>query len=597
MSLPNALPGQDTPAAVDIHADAAAVAEDGSLPATDSRRPVSASALQRAAGRVSSLAQATEKAFLRAGSSLERAISRFDRLSAPLTQLAAVAEAGEFRQATTDAGLLEESAITFAEQSQPLFERIVALSTAAGALGSDLGSMRQVIRTMSIVALNARVTVASLPGQNSGLDVFTTAATAQVIEAGDIIGQIADAVEQMALRLDLAAGEAANLSHLLRRQLGPALAGLRLDMAAFEADLARTTADGSVLLARGDEFRRAVTTAVLSLQIGDTTRQRLEHVAAILLGAVDSDERSDAVSRVSLLLAAAHLRDAHERHAAAIVTARSALRDSAQSAAEIGRLSGRVGNAPRHNLKLHLEQLRSIIECCRTTQSRLVSAARELSEGLGNLLHVLERMSGVEERMSMIGLNAVIACVQLGDEALALREISLQLRDLAATSADRLGQITQRLSAMGDEALTAAVDLEGRFKDDLDQLTNAGDRVFTLLSQIETGILETGSTVERERRLAERDVAAGIFALDGHSASFSELVETTPALESLADLRSGDAETPAAALALPAIRTAYTMAAERLVHDTLLAELGLQGSVDDAESAEVPADDIADFLF
>lgn len=595
MALSTPLPGEATATA--HQPGPVAPPGEGTFDRANGRRRVSTPAMRKAASRVSGLASATEKAFLRAGASLERAISRFDRLSAPLAQLAAVADAGEFAQASADAAGLEERAALFAANSGPLLERIETLSAAAETLGTDLSVMRQVIRTMSIVALNARVTVATLAGQNSSLEVFTTAATAQVMEAGDTIGQITEAVEHMARRLHLASAEAGNLSHLLRRQLGPALAGLRLDMDAFEKDLTRTTADGSILMTHGDEFRRAVTTAVLSLQIGDTTRQRLEHVADMLDGTAAQETADGALARITLALAAAHLRDAHERHAAAIVTARSALRDLGQATAEIGRISGRVGTSPRHNLKQHLQQLQAILDECRTAQTRLVSVARNLSSGLAELLPILERMSGVEERMSMIGLNAVIACVQLGDEALALREISFQLRELASTSAERLGSITRSLSAMSDEAVITAVELEGPFKQDLHDLTGAGDRVFSLLSGIEAGILQTGATVERERRLAERDVATGIAALDGHSAAFADLLTMAPALERWANRLDGDLNATATGDALERVRAGYTMAAERLVHDLLLRDLGVTAAEEVSESTAPPADDILDVLF
>ncbi|ULB09937.1 chemotaxis protein [Cereibacter azotoformans] len=560
------------------------------------RRAPSASSLHRASHRVTVLASTTEKVFLRAGTSLELAISRFDRLSAPLSGLAAVAGSGEFSQATMAAEWLSERATVFAEISQPLLDRITSLSVAAESLGADLGSMRQLIRTMSIVALNARVTVASLSDQKAELEVFTTAATGQVSEAAEITEQIAEAVEQMGRRLEQAAGEAANLSHLLRRQLGPALLGLRQDMAAFEKELERATAAGSILMTQGDEFRRAVTAAVLSLQIGDTTRQRLEHVAIILRDAAGQPD-APCLARLSLALAAAHLRDAHERHAAAIVTARAALRDAGQATSDIGRISGSVGMSPRHNLKHHLQRLQIILGACRAAQARLVRVAQDLSDGLDRLLRLLECMSGVEERMSMIGLNAVIACAQLGQEALALREISLQLRELASASAERLGHVARRLSDMGSDAVATAAELEGRFHEDLDELTSTGDNVFSLLTKIESGIAETGAAVDRERCLAERDIAAGIGALDGHFASFAELHSMVPALDRWSRFFPNCPPDEMQSEALARIRSTYTMAAERLVHDTLLRDLGLAVAEEEPGKSSGPAAaDLSDFL-
>ncbi|MCE6967823.1 chemotaxis protein [Cereibacter sphaeroides] len=606
MALPNPIGGPATQEAASSEASfAPARASTPVVPSRDeasSRAPgagrVSASALRRVASRISALACATERAFLRAGSSLEQAIDRFDRLSAPLSELSALAEAGEFAAAAAEAAELEGKATAFAAKGHPLFDRIMALAASSDTLQADLGAMRQVIRTMSIVALNARVTVASLTEQNAGLDVFTSAATSQVMEASNIIGQITDAVEGMGRGLQVAAVEAEALSHLLSRHLGPALSGLRLDMAAFEVELTRATAEGSALVRHGQDFRQAITTAVLSLQIGDTTRQRLEHVAAFLCVANTPDADDAMIAHLALALAAGQLRDAHERHAAAIFTARSALRDSGQETAEIGRISARIASAPRHNLKHHLQRLQDILSECRRAQARLVVVAEGLSEGLANLLQVLDRMSGVEERMGMIGLNAVIACVQLGDEALALREISMQLRELAATSAERLRQITVALSTMGEEAGATARELSGAFRTDLDELTLAGERVFQVLSRIETSVLTVGTTVERERRMAERDVAAGIAALDSHSAAFVDLLSIAPALDRWSGrLGSGEAG-PGAAQVMAAIRSQYTMAAERLVHDAIMRDICPEAATEESgDTTAQTAEDICDFLF
>lgn len=597
MALPNPIDGPGMPdgtAAAHRKPSAPAGADQSTTIGHVSQRT-----LRRTAGQIGGLASATEKAFLRAGASLEQAIGRFDRLSAPLASLTALMEAGEFAAASAEAARVEERATAFAAEGRPVFDRISALASRSEVLQADLTAMRQVIRTMSIVALNARVTVASLAEQNTGLEVFTTAATSQVIEASGIIGQISETVEGMGRRLVVAAGEAESLSHLLGRHLGQTLSGLRVDMAAFETDLARTTAEGSALVKHGDDFRRAITTAVLSLQIGDTTRQRLEHVAAFVNDAAPMLEEDPALTRIILSLAAAQLRDAHERHSAAIITARCALRDSGQETAEIGRISGRIATAPRHNLKHHLERLQQILCDCRAAQGRLVEVAEGLSQGLGSLLQILDRMTGVEERMSMIGLNAVIACVQLGDEALALREISLQLRELAATSAERLRQINEGLSTMAEEAGSTAASLSGSFRSNLDDMTLLGDQVFTSLSQIESGILNTGSIVERERRMAERDVATGISALDSHSSGFADLASIAPELELSADRIVGGDPRPGAVEILAAIRSHYTMAAERLVHDTILRELfpaAAEPELPEAASSG-DADDLADFLF
>jgi hypothetical protein len=561
--------------------------------------PFSPRAVQRLAKQIGGLAQATEGAFLRAGRSLEQAVERFDRLSAPLNALAALADAGEFSSATACAALLESRARAFADSSMIVFGRIAALSEGSDRLQGDLFAMRRVIRTMSIVALNARVTVAALAEQNAGLDVFTTAATLQVVEAGTIIGEISDTVAGMAQRIAVAHRESEALSHLLGAHLAQTLSGLRTDMTSFEAELGRSTKAGSVMMQHSQGFQRAITTAVVALQIGDTTRQRLEHVVTILTKTTETRAEDPALAHLVYALAAAQVRDAHERHAAAITTAQAALRDAGQETVEIGRLAAHAASAPKHNLKHNLQRLQEILSACGASQVRLLEVAQGLSQGLSGLLVILEQMTGVEERMGMIGLNAVIACSQLGDEALALREISLQLRELAVTSADRLRQITEGLTAMGDAAGRTSADLSEGFRTDLQDLTQAGSEVFTALARIETSIADTGGAVERERKSAERDLAMGIQALNGHSGNFLDLEKLMSSFDHWAAqlAQSLPAETTAPVMA--DLRQCYTMAAERLVHDSLVRAF-LPHSVVPDETAEIgppTSDSLADFFF
>lgn len=566
---------------------------------TPPRRPhVSARAVTRLTSQISTLARATEGAFLRAGHSLEQAVERFDRLSAPLNALSALADAGEFRSAIAGSALLERRVRAFAESSTVVFARIAALSEGSDRLQSDLFAMRRVIRTMSIVALNARVTVAALAEQNAGLDVFTTAATLQVVEAGTIIGEISDTVAGMAQRIAIAHQEAEALSNLLGAHLTQTLAGLRSDMTGFEAELERSTKAGSVMMQHSQGFQRAITTAVVALQIGDTTRQRLEHVVGILSSTAEARAEDAALSHLVFALAAAQIRDAHERHAAAITTAQAALRDAGQETVEIGRIAAHTATAPKHNLKHNLQRLQTILADCATSQVRLLDVAKGLSQGLSGLLVILEQMTGVEERMGMIGLNAVIACSQLGDEALALREISLQLRELAVTSADRLRQITEGLTAMGEAAGQTSTDLSEAFRSDLDELTQAGAEVFGALSRIEAGIADTGGVVERERKCAERDLAAGILALTTHSTAFLDLENLMPSFDLWANQFAGSPPQDGTAQVMAEQRQCYSMAAERLVHDALVTSvLPESATLDDTTSGPPGGDALADFFF
>ena len=559
---------------------------------------IPARAVHRLTTQIGTLARATEGAFLRAGRSLEQAVERFEQLSAPLSALAALADAGEFRSAIAGSALLEQRARSFADASVVVFDRIAALSEGSDRLQGDLFAMRRVIRTMSIVALNARVTVAALAEQNAGLDVFTTAATLQVVEAGTIIGEISDTVEGMAQRIAVAHHESEALSRLLGSNLTQRLSGLRSDMASFEADLERSTKAGSAMMQHSEGFRRAITTAVVALQIGDTTRQRLEHVQGILSTTATLRDEDPAAAHLVFALAAAQIRDAHERHAAAITTAQAALRDAGQETVEIGRIAAHTASAPKHNLKQNLQRLQDILASCAASQIRLLDVAKGLSQGLTGLLVILDQMTGVEERMGMIGLNAVIACSQLGDEALALREISLQLRELAVTSADRLRQITEGLTSMGEAAGRTSKDLSEGFQTDLEDLTKGGADVFTALARIEAAIVDTGGVVERERKFAERDLTAGILALSAHSAAFLDLENVMPMLDLWSNQFSLSTPTETTAQMLAELRQCYSMAAERLVHDAVVTPfLPQDAAPEDTLPTTQSADALADFFF
>lgn len=135
---------------------------------------------------------------------------------------------------------------------------------------------------MGIVSINARVTAAGIVGSDDDFEVFTAdikslsdTASQTIQEFARVYRQLADEVSRAAYQRSAFETTHSNTRTTLAEKLSTAIMGLNQHQL--------LAAESSVETGRvGRQITGRIGNTVMSIQVGDATRQRLEHVEALL---------------------------------------------------------------------------------------------------------------------------------------------------------------------------------------------------------------------------------------------------------------------------------------------------------------------------
>lgn len=530
-------------------------------------------AMRRRRERMDALTQLnlkTEPLFLAAGGELVALATQFDSVELPMLALAEFVQSDTLpwlsqRLSDIDGLIIELSSILSGGVTQ-----FFAVSDAAHRLRLELLEMERTVRTMSIVALNARVNVAALSERNSSLDAFSKNASLLVSKAADIMADIREAVglmvDKSAHGRDLAQSAQRHITH----NLSKVIKELGHDVGRLKVSTEAAGKAGRDLSVDAKTIRKQISTVVFALQVGDSTRQRLEHV----IGTYGEVEKHvDPILRASLCdLALRLLVSCNADHAASMDGIGHQIRDVRDRSLKMLELGGGFAvdtakGSKESTVHLRIKSLRSELASSRTIQSELVDHARTLLDGLAALASVVNGMGAVEGQMRTIGLNAVIACASLGSEGPALKEISAQLRELATAMTLRFVNLNAHLSHMSLATSKVCEQLSVETQSPFELLDQRIDEMFASLERIENSVGMAALGAGQLKASMQQDRQLG---------SVQRLIDHASALMRLA--ASSNAGDQAATVGpiidhatfddvFSELRARYTSAKEREIHD------------------------------
>jgi hypothetical protein len=523
------------------------------------------------------LAQA-EQGFLAAGRNLERAVAALQQTHARFTRCVAALTGDELAQ--TGASLAEAGrhVAQLAQARDAEAAGLAELADTVAAIARRLTRLLPLTQEVSALGINARVLAAGL--QDDAFLGFT----AEIRHGAAATGEGVETMQAELARLDRtiaatqadAAGSAQDAMQRLPQRFAAHAHSLRArqDRAGQAASAARQQALAA---------ERDVAEQIVALQLGDITRQRLEHV---LLGLPLLNRASGLAARVlgaQLGDAAAVLQQQGDRIEAGLAAL-------AATAHALGALGGELlGDARRGDFVATLEQ-----EIGGTTQDlarlRAADAAGErrmqaVTQAAAALIAGLARLRSVDEDLRLIGLNACFRCGRLGAEGRPLAAVAQALRACSrrfAEEADKALPELERLRAIA-----------GRLCDPQRAARHAA------LAAAAEGML----AALRRLDALEQDLAAGLAALrdeanavstlvDGAVAEFAVRGSVAEAMRRTAAMLGAMAAESAAdeASVLRRIAASYTMQCERAVHAGIAPFSG-------AAAGDSAAEDLQDVLF
>jgi hypothetical protein len=511
-----------------------------------------------------------------------------------------------------------ESLQTIATKLTGLSEVLTAESVLLKTIGADASQASTVIEplikhieSILIIARSARIEAASFDVGRESFFNFTQEAIGLAQAAKDSVQACKSERRRLCDAVSIAVNRQNAFQERYRRQLlsvSNALADGHSNMQAQQresARLAELTGESAKKMAD------AVGAAIVSMQAGDSVRQRLEHICHGLGVASDVDVTTvsaatsgfGTVSSASPLvrhLQAEHLQSTSSNFLediAGIDGSLEALSDEVSKTVSRGRVvSGDDGSGISFlsDVKQALNQASLLVEACENSRHSVDEALSVVNDTLGKFRMASSELSEVVVDIILIGMNAGLKAGHLGFRGRTFVVIAGELK----VTADQISSGAKTLQPVLDRIEKSAANLK-RLRDESDPsaMARLEPVVVSAMTEIEAG----NNKLEHLMRclVAEggefgRMVAHARSLLKSLGEKVELLPETAHSLKSETTPPISSDEVTCIAPLFDDLYTQYTMVSEREVHSSFAEKHGL--TVNDLLSAAT--DDAAeDVLF
>ncbi len=530
---------------------------------------------------------AIEGRFLEVGDVLSTVVDGMNALIGALDRMRDGMSGGEVAAATRQLGEASSTLKSLPEMLRERRGRLGDLVKVGDALSERIDEMRQHLAYLRVFGVNIKITSGGIVAAGPEFAIFAQE-ICDCIELGR--GQL-DAFRADLSGLDTALRGALSQEDALGRRcedllpaVPDALSGQGDAVAAHQAPIGVRTRQVA-RLAR--EIRKKIGAALAALQIGDITRQRIEHVqlglrllASPQVAALPTEARDRLTGFVNRLLAAqlsATIEDFHrdvsrigDNVGAIALDAGEILklRDHAQGRSAGGETSFLRG------LEASVGQAFTLVDDIDAGERQAEQVGQAAAQSAQALSAQIAAIQNMRADVQMMALNTTLKCSRIGETGKPLGVIAIELRQHAThlqTSADRTLTALESLAASAEgQAAQArgaggAAQASAALRDAVDRIRTTGDAVEGDLAD---AAHQGGEVVEVLRRAAARFVfqrQIGDFLDQGADALARQAGPEDDRLDDVMAVLSP---------ILADLARAYTMAQEREVHAALTAGLG-----------------------
>nr|WP_271596491.1 chemotaxis protein [Bradyrhizobium sp. CCBAU 25360] len=551
--------------------------------------PVPANTLTEATTAIEDVSSRIEDVFARVGQQLGRGHLIFKELNQGLATLSGELSGAEIEGAAT---ALQEIAARLSELAQALPAESALLETigkSTAEASSLLKPLFKHIGMITIIARSARIEAASLDGDREGFLAFTQ----EAYDLGRAVQRSIEGCARDQQRLSEAVATASGRQKEFESRYRAQLVSESAELGAAYSGLRDQRSKSSHLADRASASTRkiaeAVGSAIISLQAGDSTRQRLEHVShglglasesapSLVPETVPSDDGVGAICR----LQAAQLRDAQREFGGDVGQIVGALTAILHDAGVVGHgrtlFGGEEGGSSSFltRIKQTLAHASTLIATCESAGRSVDEALAIVEDTLTKFRQAIAGLAEATVDITLIGMNAGLKASHLGSRGSAFVVIANELK----ATADQVSAGAGRLRPVLDGIERSANELkELRVQGDPTQLAKLEPQILQALREVEAGNERLGKLMSRlvdEGAEFERlmNSAQGLMTRLGESSA------ALPAVATRLETASAGAQRLQPELRDQAILddlfARYTMERERDVHREFLQAVGLK---------------------
>jgi hypothetical protein len=576
--------------------------------------------LQTPADRLNGLFNERERAFLLIGQSLGDAIGEISKVTNAFEALPGLLENDALRWATERISAVGR--MTHAIRDAVALENATLLQLIAlnREIGERLLCLQRSIRTIAILTANAKIEAARVEHMHSDFSIFTV----EIAQLAKRAQETVDGYLGEHRRLFILLGNVQKIQSQFQHKYQGTLVSIpdELDetLKAVDARRARAAASAGDIALRSKRINGAIGTAVMALQISDTTRQRIEHVHAVLeylrdgleIEAVEDStdawahsltaaEQADVAGAVCHLQAM-QLIDAASEYEGTVGKIHESLvqlvdecRGVARQGADL--YGSKVGDAGSflEVLKRKLGLSLDLMHDCQSARASVMQAAAIVTTTVRQLQEKLGSVNQIVLDMTLVGMNAALKSRQLGNLGRGLGIIADELRSYAnqtAMDADALRPALARVieSAEGFDKMRLSQDedmatFDAELAEAMTSFHNSSEKLSEALASLAYGARRSGTMLQDSAARVEAQTRAPVQVRQAQLEL--EIIGTAQPLSN-----SGTASLHAI---LESGWALYTMASEREIHDEFVSSMNLdsqRSSIAKNPSATIDAGDV-----
>lgn len=541
-----------------------------------------------------------EKRFLAAGEVLALAVGGVGGLIGALDELAGALDPATVEATRAELNSAAQSLLGLRDRLAERRDSTRGLSRLVDNLRAGIEDMRRDLAYLRVFAINIKVTAAGVAGAGDDFALFAQEISDR-IESGRVeVERFAANVVALHDQLSAALVQEQTLAGECERLIPAvpdALAASGADIAGHHEKVARVAGEVRAL---AQDIQRKVGSALAALQVGDSTRQRIEHVqqglSRLHATCPDPRTRGPIAAVVTPLLAAqlgAAAADFH-RDAAQIHQSMASIASSASELLRLRELAfGRTasGEGFLDRMTGHLGQALGLVDRMETADADALSTGRAAVAAVADLTRRIAELQAIKTDVQQMALNTTLKCARIGDAGKPLSVIAIEMRAHASLLEGSAQRALVTLEALAADAGRMAEDHGGGVAGTA--LTNATERLRKANATVEADLAE----VAQQGETVVRALKEATGRLDFHGEIGTALDAAATMLDRGRAAAVGDGAADPALLAenLQAIAKSYTMAQEREIHAALTAGLALD--VPQAAPAAVAAEELESVLF
>ena len=373
-------------------------------------------------GRLDRTISGIETIFLGIGESLINAVGLLGEMQLAFASVNEAHASPELREAETAIRVLvgqRDHLLAGMTSERALIGKLLKSITAAS---PRIDELRQTVAMISAIAVNARVIVAGMRHDgHSELSVFTDDVLTLARRAATVVDRLYTGQARLrALLLD-ASSRSETFERTFREGTGHLNERIEADLTAAVTD--RNQAAGVSLSAKeaATGLSQQASTIVASMQIGDNTRQRLEHISAALRLAAETPNAASTIldlqcaqmegTRDKLVEEARYMQEAiivlsRDIDDAFTALSRDLSRNKGKDAPGAARLSADLSKAAAELSRSEAEH------------GHIEALAGSIGENVATFQACSDEMHQLEFEMRLVSLNTAISCSQLGTEGI-----------------------------------------------------------------------------------------------------------------------------------------------------------------------------------